>query len=118
MELHAFDEMILVPEAHHLALRGSCADFQTIGKRLVVNDQRMIAHRVERIRQPGENSATVVYHRRSLAMHQARGASDVAAKRLAHALLAETYAEDRKLTCKFPEDRERDARFLRRTRSG
>ena len=50
-------------------------------------------------------------------MHQARRATDVAAERLAHALLAEAYAENRQLARELLEDGERDSRFLGRARS-
>src|SRR5579872_4463582 len=57
-------------------------------------------------------------HRRGLAMHQARRAADVTSERLAHALLAEAYAQNRQFPREFAENRERDAGFLRRARPG
>src|SRR5258706_15805338 len=87
MKLHALNEQGLVPQAHHLALRGARAHFETLGDRIRIDDQRMIAHRLEGIGHAREYRASIMPHRRSLAMHQAWCAIDAAAECLTHALL-------------------------------
>src|SRR5260370_22646688 len=97
MKLHAFDCEFLVPESHDFVLRGTRAYFESRWDRIGIDNQRMIAHRIERTRQPREDRVAVVNHRRRLAMHQPRCAHDLAAERLPDTLMTEADAENRHL---------------------
>src|SRR5579885_201976 len=118
MELHALDAKRAMAEAHDLVFRCASADFEAFGHRIPFDDQRMVAHRVERTWNRFEDGLAVVEDRRGLAMHQARCADDPSAKRFADALMAEADAEDRQLRRKLTQDRHRDAGFFRRARAG
>src|SRR5580704_15336340 len=69
----------------------------------------MIAHRVERARDALENRLAVVDYRRRLAVHQAIGAHDFAAERLADTLQTEAHAENRQFTRHLAQQSQRDS---------
>src|SRR6185295_7977862 len=60
-----------------------------------VDDQRMIARRLERSVDAAEDAAAPVLDQRELAMHRNRRAHDLAAEGLADRLMAEADAKDR-----------------------
>src|SRR5262249_50926541 len=95
MKLDAFDGLAAMAEPHDLALAGPCADLQTRGQRLPPHEQRMVARRVERIRQALEDRLAVVLDRRRLAVHDALGADDLAAECCTERLMSEADTEDR-----------------------
>src|SRR5260370_27347203 len=97
MELRALDRIALVPEAHPLALGPACAYFEAVRHRACFDQQRMVAHRLERILEPFENRLAVMDYRRGLAMHQAPCASHGRAESLTDALMAKAYAQNRDL---------------------
>src|SRR6266852_1000886 len=117
MKLHAFDGEFLVSKAHDFVVGSARADFQSGRERIWIDNQRMIAHRVEGTREIGENRVAIVNHRRSLAVHQARRAHDLSAERLSDTLMAEADAENRHLARHLTQQLERDSRFGRRARS-
>src|ERR1700687_5133235 len=117
MKLHAFDREFLVSEAHDFVFGGARADFQNGRERIGIDDQRMIAHRVERTREASEDRIAIVNHRRSLAMHQARSAHNLAAEHLSDALMAEAAAENRPSAPHLAQYLQRDPRLGRSARS-
>ena len=98
VELHALDGQRLVAHAHDLVLRRSRAvTSRQSGTRRALDHQRVVARRLERVRQPGEHALAVVVDRRRLAVHDPRGAHDLAAEGLADGLVAQADAQDRDL---------------------
>src|SRR3984893_19125074 len=118
MELHAFDRIALVPETHHLALGRARAYFETVRHRACFDQQRMVAHRLERILESLENGLAVMDYRRGLAMHQAPRASHRRAESLADALMAQAYAQNRDLPGHLMKQCNRNSRFRRSARAG
>src|SRR5207247_9826083 len=57
VELDAFDGVFAVADAHDLAFLCFCRDFEAVGKRLALDDERVVAGSGERIRQALEDSA-------------------------------------------------------------
>ena len=82
MELHALDGERAVAQAHDLALRGPRGDLEAVGQRRALDDQRVVARRLERARQPREDARAVVLDRRGPPVHQPRRAHHLAAERL------------------------------------
>src|SRR5579859_7327977 len=112
MELHALDSMLLVAQTHDLTLRRMRTDFE--GRRKFgLDEQGMIAHRLERIGEAREDRFTVVDDRRGLAVHQPRSAHDPAAERLTDTLMTQADAEHRNFTGKLAQQRDGNARFGR-----
>src|SRR5215469_7146213 len=70
MELHALNRVVAMPQSHNLAFGGPRTDFETFRQTLWLDQQRMVAHRLEWVREPGENRFAVMHYRRGLAMHQ------------------------------------------------
>lgn len=97
MELHAPDREVAVPQAHHEAVVGPRSDFEASREGLALDDERVVAGRVERIGQSLEEVGVVVEDRRGLAMHQVRGAEDAAAVDVPDGLVAKADAEQRLL---------------------
>src|ERR1700674_1075931 len=78
----------------------------------------MIACRAEGVRHGAENTVPSVLYVGGLAVHHLFGMDDLAAEALADALVTEAYAEDRDLTGEALNERNRNARFVGRARSG
>src|SRR6266852_5724406 len=117
MELHAFDRIALVPEAHHLALGRARAYFEAVRHRACFDQQRMVAHRLERILEPLEYRLAVMDYRRGLAMHQAARASHGRAESLTDALMAKAYAQNRDLAGHLMKQCNRNSRLRRSARA-
>src|SRR5271156_1822516 len=109
MKLHAFDRVLFVAQSHDFVFRGAGADFERRRDGRRIHQQRMIAHRIERARNTREDRLAVVNYRRSLAVHQAIRAHDLAAERLADTLQAEAHAENRNLVRHLAQESQRDA---------
>ena len=93
MELHALDRELAVAQAHHQPVLGLGGDLEHVGHRVAGDDERVVARRGERVRQPGEHAGVRVADLRRLAVHHVRRAHDRAAVQLADALQAEAHAE-------------------------
>ena len=52
VELHALDRELAVAQAHHQAVLGLGGDLEHVGHRVAVDDERVVAGRGERVRQP------------------------------------------------------------------
>jgi hypothetical protein len=72
----------------------------------------MIACCLKRVLQPGEDRSAIVVDWGGLAVHQASSPNDPAAERRADALMAETDAKDRDLSCKPQDEVAADAGFF------
>ena len=80
------------------SLRGAAArHLQAVGQARALDQQRVVARRLERARQAGEDAAPVVEDRRGLAVHDLARAHDLAAEGLPDRLVAEAHAQDRDL---------------------
>ena len=74
----------------------------------------MIAGRIERVGQAGEQLAIVMKDRAGLAVHKSFGTDNPAAEGLADRLVAETDAEDWQLAGKIFDNLNRDPGLIRR----
>ena len=82
-------------QAHDRAVVGLGGDLEHVGHDVAVDDERVVAGRLERVGQAGEHARAVVADQRRLAVHHLGRAHDVAAEDLADALVAEAHAEHR-----------------------
>jgi len=96
MELDAEGRVLAMGEGHHLAVGAARGDVE---RALLVDmdDERVIAARLEGRRQPGEETGAVMLDLGGAAMHRGPGMDDAPAKGLADALVPEADAEDRQL---------------------
>jgi len=95
MELHAMHRQMPVRQAHHEPVFGRGGDFELGRHSALRDDQRMIARRLQRCLDAGENAFAAMVNGRELAVHRQSGAHDLAAKGLADRLVAEADAENR-----------------------
>ena len=82
-------------EAHHQAVLGLGGDLEHVRHRVADDDERVVASRGDRVRQPGEHAGARVADLGGLAVHHVRRADDGAAVQLADALQPEAHAEHR-----------------------
>src|SRR5438067_1118284 len=95
MELHPFDRKLAMAQSHDRAVLGLGGDLENFGKRFPLDNERVIARRLERIGNSGEHTSADVANRGRLTVHDARRSDDLAAEDMADALMAEANAEDR-----------------------
>src|SRR6202035_1716385 len=74
-----------------------------------INQQRMVAHRFERVRESGENCLFVMHYRRGFSMHQARGTHHFAAEGFADALMPKADAKYGQFAGKLAQECNRNA---------
>lgn len=118
MKLHAFGLAAAMADAHHFVFVGPRGDFEFRRNRVAANDEAVIASGFERIRHAAEHAFAVVMNKRRLAVHDSVVANDGAAENVAHALMAETHAEDRGRFRESANDFARNAGFGRRAWPG
>src|SRR5579871_6137498 len=94
MELYALDGILFVPYAHHLASVGLRRDVQTLRHGFPTDHERMVARRLEGIRQVAKDPLSTVMDHGSLAMHDAAVADHLAAKRRPDALMSQADAKN------------------------
>ncbi len=97
MELHPMHRQGAVGEAMmspSSVLRGHV---QHVGQGAAIDDERMIARRLEGVVEAAEHGAALVMDRAHLAVHGKRRADHVAAEHLADGLVAQAHAEQRPL---------------------
>src|SRR5690348_6167826 len=95
MELHAVQRPLAMGNAHDETVLCPGIDAQALGQAAAFDDQRMIARRLERVRQAGKDPAGVMMDCRELAVHRLGRANDLAAHRLADRLMTEADTEQR-----------------------
>ena len=82
-------------EAHNLTLLCLGSDFQAIGQRLPLDQERMVARGLERRGQILEQIGPAVVDRRGLPVHEPARLHDVTAKMLAQVLVPQADAKNR-----------------------
>ena len=117
MKLHADDRICLVFQSHHLSLTRKCRHAQLI-RQWFLDDQRMIARRLERAGHAVKQAVAFVVDVGCFAMHQALRAVDHTAKHSAHALMTQTDTQRRRRWPKFSNDGIGNATVIRITRPG
>ncbi len=122
MELHAFDRIPLVAQAHDhggaVGLLGARRDLQLARQVAFRHDERVVARRRERLRQAAKDGAVVVLHLAGLAVHERFGAHHFSAESRADGLMPQTHAEDGRAASHPADQFDADARILRRARAG
>ena len=114
VELHALDGVLPMSDTHHLAGVRLGGDLQAVRHRLALDDQRVVATRLERAGQAGEDPLAVVVDHGGLAVHQPAGAHHLAPERFADGLVAQAHAQDRDAPGEVPDHLHREAGFLGR----
>src|SRR5690606_17276667 len=122
MKLHAEQRILAMAYAHDFArVTGVLAARrltpgtlnQLFGQRAGPNHQAVIARSGKRIVEAGEHACLIMDNLVRLAMHQAIGADDVAAKRLANGLMPQANTQQWQLTGETLDTSQRDAGFAR-----
>ena len=111
MELDADRRQLAVPHGHHLAVVGERGRLEHV--RQPRRGERVVAPGLERIRQPGEEAASVVPHGARLPVQELARVADLAAADLDERLVAEADAERRRRREEPLDDRGRRARGRR-----
>ena len=118
MELHAVNRQRLVAQAHD-DVAGLGRDVEILGEALAVDDQRMIARRLEGRGHVLEHALVLVFDARQLAVHRLRRAHHLAAEHLTDRLVAEADAQQRHLLLGGGADEiHADAGLVRRAGAG
>ena len=112
MELHAMHRQTPVREPHDEAVVGIGGDGEIVRQARALDDQRMIARRLERPIDAAKNAGAAMTDRRELAVHRGRRAHHFAAEGVADRLMAEADAEDRNFAGRRGNQIEADAGFL------
>ena len=118
MELHAFDFVAAVTEAHDDPVVGLGGDRQFARQGFFLNDEGMVARGREGIRKLAENILAIVMDLARFAMKEFRSADDFPAERGANGLMAEANPEDRNFSSEALDQLDGNTRFLRRARAG
>src|SRR2546428_590636 len=93
VELHGFERKCAMAKRHHDAIVASRGDHELRGKALLVDHERVVARRLGRIGDSGEDAAPVMPNERRLAMARLRCAHHARSEGDRRALQAEAYAE-------------------------
>src|SRR3569623_87101 len=117
VKLHAFQRVFAVAHTHDLITLAALVlrprgHLETGGQGRLFDDQRVIARRLERIRQPFEHAFIGMMDRRGLAVHHLPRAHHLAAEGLTDGLVTEPHAEQRNFPRKLADDLERYARLV------
>src|SRR5262245_18044966 len=121
VELDALDEQLPVAHSHDrlaVAVGGPRRALEHGRQTRGVDHERVVAGGIERIRQAREDAPVVVVDGRGLAVHDARGADDLAPEGGADRLMAEADTEDRDPSREALDERHRDAGVARGARAG
>src|SRR4051812_7380240 len=106
MELQAEGWMAAMGECHDLAVLAARRDVERL-LAVEFDDQGMVAPRLDRLAQAGEQAGAVMQDARGAAMHRGAGMDHAAAEGFADALVAEADAKDRQLAGQAPHQVER-----------
>ena len=98
MELHTFEFVTTMTQAHDDAVAGFGGDGQLTGERLAFYDQRVIARGCEWLCQIAEDIFAVVMDFAGFAVKEFWSANDLAAEGRADRLMAEADAQDWKFS--------------------
>lgn len=103
MKLHPFDIQGFMPDAHDfievaLFVLSPGRDFKAIGQGRLFDDQGVIARGGKGVTQTFKHADIMVVYLGGFAMHDAFRMDNIAAEGIAYTLMAQTDAEDRKLS--------------------
>src|SRR3569623_231804 len=120
MNLHPLHRVVAMAHAHDLVTLAAFVlrprgHFQAMRQRGLLDDERMITRRLERIGQPLDNPRIGMVDGRGLAVHHLTRVHYSAAEGLTDTLVAETHAKQRKYSGIPADDVERHARLVGRT---
>jgi hypothetical protein len=106
MKLHAFYIQRFMPDAHDFieparVILRPCGDFEAIRQVFLFDDEGMVTGCGKRVIQAFEDANIIVVNQRSLAVHDAFGMNDMAAKGIAYALMTKANTQDRSVSCKL-----------------
>ena len=122
VELDTLDRQAAMAEAHDrggaVGVAGACGDLEFGGQRVFGHDQGVIPGAGHWTGDAGEHGLAVMLDAAGLAMHQLRGADDVASKGRSDGLMAEADAENRGLAGEALDERNEDAGILWCARAG
>src|ERR1700730_14607342 len=118
MELHAFNLVAAVAQAHDDAVIGFGGDGQLARQGFAFHNQRMVTRGSEGIGEFSEHSFAVVVNLTGLAMEERGRAFYLSSERHADGLMAEAYSENWKFAGKPLDKLHGDARFLWRAWPG
>ena len=102
MELDAEDGQFAVGETHDFGFGGFGRDFEAGREGFAFDDEGVVAGGFEGAGETGEDILAGVQDGRGFAVHEARGADDVASVNLPDALMAEAHAEDGNFSTEMP----------------
>src|SRR5690349_21446646 len=113
MKLYAPNRIRAMSHGVHLCwvVSRNSDHFELGGHRATLDDEGVIAHDFQRIRESLEQSCPVVFNARRLAMHHAPGAHHLTSIRFADRLMSEAHAENRHFTSPAPDDGNGDTRL-------
>jgi hypothetical protein len=96
MELHAVQRKLAMLQPHDFTVITFGGDLEGFRQRVPAHDQRMIAGRLQRLRDIFEEAALTVADRGRFPVHQFFGADDFSAEDLRQALMTQANAQDRR----------------------
>ena len=88
VELDSLYQVVLVAKPHHLTFGSFCRDLQAGGKALSLDQQAVVAGRLEGIRKIPEEGSPVVVDQRGFPVHEASGPNDPSTKGRPYALVS------------------------------
>ena len=117
MKLHTPDRQVAVRQTHDFPSLCFRRDLKTIRKARPLHQQRVVARRLHRIRQPLKQIGVLMHHRTGLSVHQAVRPDDLPPEILPDTLVPETNPQQRFLPGKSTNHLKADPRLIRRARS-
>ena len=118
MELHAFDGMMAMPQAHDGAgavfLGGPGADFEFGWQIFFFDDERVITRGRHRHGKSLKHCPVVMHHRAGFAVHEMSGTNHAAAEGFADGLMSQANAEDGNFSREVADEGDADSGLVRR----
>ncbi|CAE1151093.1 protein of unknown function [Serratia sp. Tan611] len=122
MELHPFQRQRAVANPHNLIAYAVTlapgGNLKTVRQRCCVQHQRMVARYRQRIIQPAKDAAVRMANRRGFTVHHFARAHHIGAECLPQCLMPQTDTENRQLTGKMRNGRQRNTGLVRRAGAG
>ena len=118
MVLHRLYRHRLVAKRHYLAVGSLGGNLEAVGERRALDCERVVAHRLEALRERLEDALPVVAYAARLAVHKRLRADDAPTERLRYRLVSEADAEHRDFPRERLYRRERDSGGVGIARAG